>query len=134
MTQTQLTWFIKVQIRLLKKRFYLYKISDKLSSRKYELTSIDFENAGDALEKILKIINTCKFSEQIENTENIIDTFSLRFPFALIVQKILYHKLEKKRKDVRSYYFEPDSFEDEGYIPYVPDDYITIQKRMNDIK
>ncbi|MCK9273213.1 hypothetical protein M0P65_06735 [Candidatus Gracilibacteria bacterium] len=107
MTKQQLLiWYIKVYWRFLGKKI-IYKIGEgvkTLSSEKYTITENDLVMVGDNLEKLFKVIDSCKYSEHIEVAERCADVFSTRFPFALIISNVVNKKIDKLRPKLRSYY------------------------------
>lgn len=86
-------------------------LESKSPVKSYEIKDEDIENAGIALDKIFKIIDSCKYVEHIECTERYIKAYKQKFPFALIIEKILLKKIEKKRVNLNHWEFvEEDEY------------------------
>jgi hypothetical protein len=92
--------YIRMYVFQYKKRFSLI-LRDVFVSRspikRFDVTTMDIDRAGDALDKVFKVIDSCKYVEQTEGAEQFINLYKEQFPFAVVIEKILKRKVEKKR-------------------------------------
>lgn len=108
MTKKDLKKFIKINFRYFGKKLHL-SISDTLGKinpekGKFSVSDEDIDNVSLNLEKMFRIIESCKYTEHIDVTERCANVFNKRFPFAVIINKILERKIENKRKTLAGYY------------------------------
>lgn len=110
MTKKDLQKFIKINFKYVGRKLHI-GVSDTLkkidpSKGKYTVTDDDIDTVSIHLERLLKTIETCKYTEHIDGVEKCIEVFEKRFPFAVIINKILERKTEKKRETLPGYYDE----------------------------
>ena len=73
-------------------------LDKKSPMRSYDIKEEDIDAAGNALDKVFKVIESCKYIEQTEVAERFVKAYKESFPFALVIEKILLRKLEIKRQ------------------------------------
>lgn len=72
-------------------------LDHKSPIKSFDIKDEDIDAAGEALDKVFKVIDSCKYVEQTEGAINYIIAYKEKFPFALVIEKILMRKVEKKR-------------------------------------
>jgi len=97
---------VHVYFRFVRKRLNIIFISNlkKQKNHKYLLNDDDIDILSDAIEKSFKIIESCKYTEQLLVAEKYNQIFSERFPFALIIEEIFNHLVQKKMQSLKSFY------------------------------
>lgn len=72
-------------------------LDKKSPMRSYDIKEEDIDAAGNALDKVFKVIESCKYIEQTDAAERYVKSYKKTFPFALVIEKILLRKIERKR-------------------------------------
>lgn len=78
-------------------------IDKKSPIKNYAVTEHDIDEAGDALDKMFKMIESSVYFEQLETAEKYLDVYFQRFPFAILIEKMVRRKIEKEKKNVEFY-------------------------------
>lgn len=76
-------------------------IDDRIFTSKYNITDKDIDMAGEYLDKMFKIIDSCVYAEQLFTAEKYLELYSNKFPFAVIIEQITKRKIYKKMQELQ---------------------------------
>lgn len=76
-------------------------IDDRIFTSKYNITDKDIDMAGESLDKMIKIIDSCIYSEQLFAAEKYLELYSEKFPFTVIIEQIIKRKIYKKMHELQ---------------------------------
>ena len=85
---------LKIYFRFTKKKI---KRIAKIKLSPISISDRDIEGAYEGLEKVFKIIQSCKYIEHIDVAERYVEQYKKVFPFAIIVGEILDKKIINSR-------------------------------------
>lgn len=98
--------FIKIVTYSFRKKLIL-RITNFIDSKNpiqnYTVTEDDIDLAGDVMDKLFKMIESCKYFEQLEVADKYVNQYEKSFPFAIILVQILRRKILKKMKTTEFY-------------------------------
>ena len=115
--------YIRMYVLFFKRRIILRVsnfIDDKSPVKKYSVTEHDIDKAGDALDKLFRMIESSIYYEQLETADKYLDVYFKMFPFTVILEKMVRRKIEKKMKTADFYDLDLyENYEKENLLSYV---------------
>jgi len=97
---------MKRKIRIYKWYFrkrLIYHIKS-ISTNKFANIDNNIDDIDKCLNKINKVIDSCIYVEQLDTAERCINVFISRFPFSIVLNKLLNKRILSKRLELPYYY------------------------------